>query len=371
MNRIEEVDTVGMTMRVQAGVTTQQIQETAREAGLFFALDLASKGSCQIGGNVATNAGGLKLIRYGGTREQVLGIEVVLATGEVVDMTTALRKNNSGYDLKQLFIGSEGTLGIVTRVTLRLVPKPKGFRVACMATESFENITKILQTCGRQGVHPTAFEFFTKVAHGLVLKYSPGAKTPFAEKYPYYALLEVEEGAGQESILETLLESFFEQGLIADATISDSSAKFQELWSLRENITESINAAGQVRKNDIALPIDKLDPFIKDMERVLATVPATLTIVLFGHIGDGNLHINYLGDRNIAKDTFQTTARSVEEKVFALLPKYGGTVSAEHGIGLVKKKDLHLCRSALEIQHMKQIKAIFDPHGIMNPGKIF
>lgn len=371
MNKIEEVDTVGMTMRVEAGVTTQAMQEAAKKAGLFFALDLASKGSCQIGGNIATNAGGLKLIRYGGTREQILGLEVVLASGEVIDMNDSLRKNNTGYDLKQLFIGAEGTLGIVTRATVKLQPLPRAFKVAVMGCETFSDVTRILQVCGREGVQPTAFEFFTKVAHEIVLKYAAGARTPFAEKYAFYALVEVEEGPGGVNPLEGLLEALFHAGCIKDATMSESSTQFKDLWSLRENITESINSRGQVRKNDIALPIDKLDPFIADMDAVLKGVPADITIVLFGHLGDGNLHINYSGDRAIPKDDFQSRARAIEEKVFALLPKYGGTVSAEHGIGLVKKKDLLLSRSASEVAMMKSIKKVLDPKGIMNPGKIF
>ncbi len=371
MNRIEQIDKVGMTIQCEAGVTTQQIQDVARDAGMFFGLDLAAKGSCQIGGNISTNAGGLKFIRYGGMREQVLGLEVVLPSGEVLDMMSSLRKNNTGYDLKQLFVGAEGTLGIVTRAVLRLMPRQRNLQIACMGVESFSAIPRILTLANLEGVQITAFEFFTDVAHEIVLKHSPGARTPFASRWPFYVLLEVEEGPAGSSVIEPLLEKIFEAGLIGDAVVGSTSAQFKELWGLRENITESISAHGQVRKNDIALPIDKLEPFIAELEEEMKGAPQEIKLVLFGHIGDGNLHINYVGSRDIPKEKFQATARSVEERIFKRLPKYKGSVSAEHGIGMLKKKDLAFSRSAPEIEMMKKFKLMLDPQNLMNPGKIF
>ncbi|MEY4632380.1 MAG: hypothetical protein RIQ81_2500 [Pseudomonadota bacterium] len=371
MNKIQPVDRVGLTIQCEAGATTQAIQEAAAAAGLFFGLDLGSKGSCQLGGNVSTNAGGLKLIRFGGTREQVLGLEVVLPDGTVLDMDSSLRKNNTGYDLKQLFIGAEGTLGIVTRMTLRLVAKPRNMQLACLGVGKFADITAILGLCNAEGVTITAFEFFTDVAHGIVLKQSPGARTPFKERTPFYVLLEVEEGAAGANVMEPLLEKVFENGLCVDAVIAQNSAQFREFWGLRENITESLAGYGQVRKNDISLPIDKLDAFIKELEEEVAKAPKEIQVVLFGHIGDGNLHINYAGPKSADKHTFQAEARKIEEKIFALLPKYRGSVSAEHGIGLLKKKDLKFSRSPGEIALMKKIRDLVDPDGIMNPGKIF
>lgn len=371
MNKIIEVDAVGMTITTEAAVTTEALQVAARDAGMFFPLDLAAKGSCHIGGNIATNAGGVKLIRYGGTREQILGLEVVLASGEVLDMNVALRKNNSGYDLKHLFIGSEGTLGIVTKAVLRLMPKPKNLQLAIMAVETFTDIPKILQTANLGGATITAFEFFTQVAHKIVLQRLPGARTPFQEMAKFYVLLEVEQG-GDEPVMETLLETLFEGGLITDATIAANSTQFREFWGLRENITESLSAHGQVRKNDISLAIDKLEGFVKAFEVLLAKMqPKDMELVLFGHIGDGNLHLNYVSPKSRDSKEFHTEARAIEEKVFGLLTEFKGSISAEHGIGLTKKKDLHFTRTKQEVEWMRRTKKMWDPVGILNPGKIF
>ena len=371
MTKITQVDSVGLTITAEAGVTTQALQEAAKQAGLFFPLDLAAKGTSQIGGNIATNAGGVKLIRYGGTREQVLGIEVVLANGDVLDMNVALRKNNSGYDLKHLFIGSEGTLGVVTKAVLRLMPPPRNLQLAVMAVDSFEKIPRILAECGKAAVSITAFEFFTQVAHRIVLQRLAGAKSPFSEMSAFYVLLEIEQ-PGQEPEMERLLEILLEAGLINDATIAASSAQFKELWGLRENITESLAAHGQVRKNDIALAIDKLAGFVKALESLLATKkPKDMDLVLFGHIGDGNLHINYVSPKSRDAKEFHQEARGIEEEVFRLLAEFKGSISAEHGIGLTKKKDLHFTRTAAEVEWMRLTKKMWDPKGILNPGKIF
>jgi FAD/FMN-containing dehydrogenase len=372
MRKIERIDPIGLTIQVEAGVTTQEVQEAARDAGLFFPLDLAAKGSCQIGGNIATNAGGVKFIRFGGMREQVLGLEVVLPSGDVLDMNTGLRKNNTGYDLKQLFIGAEGTLGIVTKATLRLAPAPRGVQVGMLAVERFADIPEILGVCHREGALVTAFEFFTKAAHEIVLRHATGAKTPFAEIAPFYVLIEVEEGAFGTSMLEPLLANVLERGLARDAVIAQSPAQARELWGLRENITESIAKSGHVRKNDISLAVDQLAPFLEELTKAIMHTPKSMLLVLFGHIGDGNIHINYVGpDARETFADFQARAREVELRIFELLARFKGSVSAEHGIGLLKKKDLRFSRSDAEIALMKQLKAVVDPANRMNPGKIF
>jgi FAD/FMN-containing dehydrogenase len=371
MNKIIRVDDVGLAVEVEAGVTTQAVQDCAREHGLYFALNLASKGSCQIGGNIATNAGGTKLIRYGGMREQVLGIEVVLANGEIIDMNTNLRKNNTGYDLKQLFIGSEGTLGIVTRATLKLIPPPKDFQLVCMASSSFAKIPQVLRECHLLGIQPTAFEFFSALGLDLVLKFHKNLRAPFAEGHPYYLLIEQESLGDNSDLFERLCERCLELDLVSDAVLSSNSEQFHGLWGLRENISESISQYGHVRKNDISLPIESLDSFVRDIDEIVAKVPEEIQLVLFGHIGDGNLHINYIAPKTLAIDRFKNIAEETEKKIFAQLPKYKGSVSAEHGIGLVKKEDLKLSRSPVEIDLMRQIKLLVDPKGIMNPGKIF
>jgi len=375
LNKILSVDKIGLSIEAEAGVTTQALQEAAEQAGFFFPLDLAAKGSCHIGGNIATNAGGLKLIRFGGTREQVLGLEVVLASGEILDINYNLRKNNTGYDLKQLFLGSEGTLGIVTKATLKMMPKPKNFQLACLGLESFDDILSLLKECNLEALQVTAFEFFTDKAHEIVLKYFPDIKSPFENRTNYYVILEVEEGSGGIKIMEPFLEKIFEKEIVVDGVLAQSTEEFTKLWSLRENITESVQAHGHVRKNDIALPISSLGKYVDEMLEVVAKASAEhsaeIEIVLFGHVGDGNLHLNYVGNKSMEFGAFQEISREIEIKVFDLLLKYKGSISAEHGIGMLKKKDLHLSRNELEISIMKKIKLAMDPKGILNPGKIF
>lgn len=371
MNRILGIDPINLSITAEAGAIIETLQKAARDAGLFYPVDLAAKGSCQLGGNIATNAGGLKLIRYGGTREQVLGLEVVLADGTVIDLNFDLRKNNSGYDLKHLFIGSEGTLGIVTKATMKLVPPPKDLRLACMATDSFENVTKLLGLVNLRGIYPTAIEFFTHACLDLVLRHSKQRRNPFQDRAAVYVLLECEkEAPGAPDPLEPFLEEAFEKGLISDAVIASNSAEFNNIWGLRENISESVAQEGHVRKNDISLPISSLPAFIKEMETVLAKIKG-VQMFLFGHIGDGNLHLNYVGNPNQDYEEFKAVTRDTEKEIFKLVRAYKGSISAEHGIGLLKKADLHFCAPAEAVDLMRKIKAVFDPHGILNPGKIF
>ncbi len=284
MSKIEKIDCVGMTVSCEAGVTLQQLQEAAAENEVYFALDLAAKGSCQIGGNIATNAGGVKFVRYGGMRELVLGLEVVLSSGEVLNMNHSLRKNNTGYDLKHLFIGSEGTLGIITRATMKLNSKPGNLVVTLMATSSFGEVPKILERCNRLRAPTTAFEFFTDSAHKVVLDHNPNLKTPFAEKHACYVLLEVDGGKGGDDIIEPILESLFNDGLINDAVVAGTAAQKSEFWSHRENISESIAAAGFAHKNDISIPIDQLGAFIAGLNALIAKESSDMLCIVFGHI---------------------------------------------------------------------------------------
>ncbi len=371
MDRIIKIDPVNLSLTAEAGAVIENLQKAAVEAGLYYPVDLAAKGSCQLGGNIATNAGGLKLIRYGGTREQVLGLEVVMADGSVLDLNFDLRKNNSGYDLKHLFIGSEGTLGVVTKATMKLVPPPKDLRLTCMAAASFEDITKLLGLINLRGIYPTAFEFFTHACLDLVLRHSKQRRNPFQERSPVYVLLECEkQPQGAADPLEPFLEEAFERGLISDAVMASNNAEFQNIWGLRENISESVAQEGHVRKNDISLPISSLPAFIQEMEKVLQTIKG-VQMFLFGHIGDGNLHLNYVGDPQQDYATFRALTRETEIEVFKLVRRYKGSISAEHGIGLLKKADLHFCSPPEAVELMRKIKSAFDPHGILNPGKIF
>ncbi len=372
MNKILDINPASLTAEVEAGVTTQALQDAAKEKGLFFPLDLAAKGTSQIGGNIATNAGGLKLIRYGGMREQVLGIEVVKADGSLLDLNTSLRKNNTGYDLKQLFIGSEGTLGIITKATVKLMPQPSNVMLTCMAVDSSDKIVKILEKCNLAGVIVTAFEFFTGVAHELVIDQFKQLKTPFESHYPYYVLLEVEQGSEDSAKMEGFLENLFEEEIVSDAVLAQSSQEFNDLWALRENITESLAAYGHVRKNDISVATQMLAPFIAELQDVFTATDENIKVVLFGHVGDGNIHINYTCKKHAFEfEAFNEKARILEEKVFELIKKHKGSISAEHGIGLLKVSDLQYSRSEEEISIMRSIKEVFDPKKIMNPGKIF
>jgi FAD/FMN-containing dehydrogenase len=372
MRKIIQVDPVGMLIRLEAGVTTQAAQEAAESVGLFFALDLSAKGSSQIGGNLATNAGGLKLIRYGGAREQVIGLEVVLANGDVLDLNTALRKNNVGYDLKQLFIGSEGTLGIITQATLRLLPPPGELSVMLVATHHFSSIPEILRRINLAGMPITAFEFFDRPSLDLVLKTQHQLRSPFSEMPAYTALVEFEKTAPEfEQKLETLLESWISEGLAVDAVLATTSKEFSEFWALRELISESTTTVGLVRKNDISVPIAELSTFVEDLAKTIQGQQSEISTILFGHIGDGNLHINYLAPAAFGKERFTKEARELELKIFGLLPRYRGSISAEHGIGLSKKQDLHLSLPDHALPLMKALKRTLDPDHILNPGKIF
>ncbi len=370
MNKILRFDPIGATITVEAGVTTQAVQEAAAEHGLFFGLDLASKGSSQIGGNIATNAGGTKLIKYGGMREQVLGIEAVLPSGEILDLNTSLRKNNVGYDLKQLFIGSEGTLGIVTKATLKLMPAPKNLRAMLMAVPDFSKVTELFSMCSKHHLAPTAFEFFSDQALAVVLKHNSSLKAPFATDAKYYVLLEVEDHGSAEEAMGCYCEAAMEASLIEDAVISYSSDDFNSIWSLRENISESLATDGRVAKNDIALAICDLAGYLEEI-LALTNQNADINIVLFGHIGDGNIHINYTAPFDLSEEQFKGQVKDLEEKYFSILKKYRGSISAEHGIGILKKPQLPISCTQLQIDLMRQIKKCIDPKGIMNPGKIF
>lgn len=369
MNKIIDIDPVGMVAKVEAGVSTQDLQEEARRHGLFYGVDLGARGSCHLGGNINTNAGGLKYIRYRGTREQVLGLETVLANGEVLDLNRSLHKNNTGYNLAQLFVGSEGTLGIVTKATLRLYPQPKALELSCLGVESFKDILNLLHLSHEFNLHLTAFEFFSKKALSKV-RNQFSIREPFSEDYPYFVLVEVED-VGAQNNLDSFLEKAFEKGFCRDGVRASSSEESSSLWSLRENITESLAVSGFVRKNDICLEINKLDEFVIEIN-LLAKKFSKIDLVLFGHVGDGNLHVNYHSNKGSCnKEDFLEHAIEMEKEVFRQVSAFGGSISAEHGVGILKKDDLHFTCSELEISIMRGIKQVFDPKGILNPGKIF
>ncbi len=370
MNKVLNVDTIGLTIEVEAGLTTQALQEHAASKKLLYGVDLGSRGSCQIGGNLATNAGGLKFIRYGGTREQVLGMEVVLADGRVLDLNRSLRKNNSGYNLLQLFVGSEGTLGVITKATLKLEKRPGHLRIACLSLTDFDHVMTTLELCHQDNLSLTAFEFFTVTAMNFVLNKFPSLRDPFGEKSAYYVLVELEEHE-QAPVLEKFLEKLFEKGLIQDGVMSNSVEEFRTLWSLRENITESLAQSGHVCKNDISVGVKDLGAFFKKVESLTRESDKEIELVFFGHVGDGNIHVNYSAPARMNEIVFKQKAHEIEKIILGLVHRFKGSISAEHGIGWNKKEEFRNTVDPLELSYMKDLKRLFDPKNILNPGKIF
>ncbi len=371
LNKIGDVDPIGMTIHAQAGVVTELLQQKCDEAGFFFPIDLAAKGSSHIGGNIATNAGGLKVIRYGNTRENVVGIEVVLASGEVLNLDKRLVKDNSGYDLKQLFISSEGTLGIITAATIKVWPKPSSVALCCIALDDFNAIGSILSKANKKKLNISAFEFFTHDCLGVVLKGYPNLSQPTSEKAEYYLLMEFEDT--EESVIEEFFSEIFEEGYVVDATLSTSSEQTKSIWSLREFLSESISTHKYVKKNDVSVRVDQISDLVLGLNKLEKSFGLKETqLLLFGHIGDGNVHVNYVSDHAF-KDykEFSQSINDLEAGVAELLRSLNGSISAEHGIGLLKKEILLKFKSQTEMTLMREIKKVFDPNGVLNPGKIF
>lgn len=370
MRKIIEMDPYEPALSVQAGCTLAQVQDYARQEGFFFPLDLGAKGSCQIGGNIATNAGGLHFIRYGGAREQVLGLTLVTGTGEILQLGTGLKKDNTGYDLKQLVIGSEGTLGFVTEVILRLQgAKAENLQVALFGVDSFAKVPEILRSCRKSHLDLHAFEFFTDKALKIVQQHK-GFPDPLNVKCPYYVLLEVEEKGAN---LDEWFASLFENQMVLDGVVASSSEEARRMWAYRELITESIAATCHVLKNDVTVRIKDLQAFIAAVEALSQRKDEdAVQIILFGHVGDGNIHLNYVRDKKLStKEAFAMSAHPLIEAVFGILQSFNGSISAEHGIGILKKDSLVKMREPHHLEMMRKIKRLFDPQGILNPGKIF
>ncbi len=362
---VEEVDPDGSTMRVRAGTPLAAVHEAAERHGLQFALDLGARGSCLIGGNIATNAGGNRVIRYGMTRELVLGLEVVLADGTVVSSLNAMLKNNAGYDLKQLFVGTEGTLGVVTRAVLRLHPAPRERITAFVATDSFAALVALLREAraafgGQLGSFETMWENYFEFAFQEL---KAGAR-PFAAPHAHYALIEIEalEPAGDTERLETFLARMLDTGTAADALIARSLEESARLWRIRESAGEILQRLGMPMAYDVSLPIARMTGYL---ERLRAEVPAVLgerPLFVFGHLGDGNLHL-VTGLRGFAE------VEPLDRVVYGALAGFG-SVSAEHGIGVLKRQWLGASRQPAEVALMRQLKATLDPRGVLNPGRV-
>lgn len=366
LNQISEVNFQNLTVTVGAGVINQQLQDYLRPYALQWPIHLASKGACQIGGNIATNAGGIHVIRYGVTRRWVMGLEYVNAFGEVRASHLALEKDNSGYDVSRLLIGSEGTLGIVTKTTLRLARLPQKTCLFVFAVHSVSEALLLLtdvqqQTFGRV----YAAEFF---ANGCVTQQTK--KPLFTKANHFYFLLQLELAGDADSALMNWALDKIDKECITDVIYADKLDEMERLWRYREDITETMSHLGWVHKNDLTIPLVRMKTFCDEVTAVLQGIDKRFDVYLFGHVGDGNIHVNKIAPKTMSQDEFIEVTAKMDEAIFALVRSYGGSISSEHGIGLLKKPYLHYAKSAAELAEMKRVKTALDPNNLFNPGKL-
>ena len=368
MNRVVAFDATDRTLTVQPGIALEAVHNAAREHGLIYPVDFAARGSCTIGGNVATNAGGIRVIRYGNTREWIAGLKLVTAAGDLLELNRGLVKNSSGYDLRHLVIGAEGTLGLVVEATLKLTNPPPPSQVMLFAVPAMEALMQVFDEC-RTSLTLSAFEFFTDRALHHVIAHGGGS--PFEEDSRYYVITEFDAGNEvQQQAAVDVFERCLAAGWVSDGVVSQSDAQATELWTLREGITESL-APWSPYKNDISVRVSVVPAFLHEMQALLACEYPQFDVVWFGHIGDGNLHINVLKPTDMDDAEFIAQCERVTKLLAETLQRHGGSISAEHGIGLVKKPYLGSTRSAAEIALMRSVRKAFDPLGLMNPGKLF
>jgi FAD/FMN-containing dehydrogenase len=374
MNRVREIDTVNNTMTVDAGCILASLQDAASDADRLFPLSLAAEGSCQIGGNLSTNAGGTQVLRYGNARNLVLGLEVVLPDGRIWDGLRGLRKDNTGYDLKQLFIGAEGTLGIITAAVLKLFPKPTEIQTALVAVpDPAASLSLLSRATEAVGEQVTAFELIQRRAIDFVLSNVPGVPDPLEQSYPWYVLMEISGQGPPDSLRDTvegLLGGGLEDGEVLDAVLAANRAQGQALWKIRESIPEAQNHEGQSVKHDVSVPLSRIAEFIERADQALAAAYPGVRCVAFGHIGDGNIHYNPaqpLGERGA---DFAKEYGAVNRIVHDLISELNGSISAEHGLGRLRRDEARRYKSDVEMDLMQTLKDALDPTNIMNPGKV-
>lgn len=374
MNKIRNLDPVGNLVTVEAGVILKNLQDEAEKAERLFPLSLGAEGSCQIGGNLGSNAGGTAVLAYGNMRELCLGLEVVLPTGEILDDLRYVKKDNTGYDLKDLFIGSEGTLGLITAAVLKIFPQPKGKGVAYAGLKSPEDALRLFQLATEHaGPSLTGFELMPRIGVEFTVAHVDGVRDPLESPHEWYVLIDISSSRSEEdarTTLETILTEAFESDIIQDAAIAESVAQAQSFWKMREEMSWAQKPEGGSIKHDISVPVASIPAFIHEAdEAVLEMIPGA-RIVCFGHIGDGNLHYNITQPVGADKEAFLARWHDMNHRVHEIVARFGGSISAEHGIGALKRDELAHFKSGVALDLMRRIKSAFDPAGIMNPGKV-
>ena len=374
LKRIREIDPLDYTITVEAGCVLEELQRAAAAADRLFPLSLGSEGSCQIGGNLSTNAGGIAVLRYGNARDLVLGLEVVLPDGTVWNGLRRLRKDNRGYDLKQLFLGAEGTLGVITAAVLKLFPRPRGRVTALLAVPDPASAVHLLARCRQEsGDLITSFEYIHRVCLDLVLEHIAGTSDPFAQPHQHYLLIELASGRQQsevEAVVESVLGEALEAGEARDVVIAASEEQAARLWRLRETIPEAQKHAGGCIKHDISVPVSRVPAFLAQATELARALVPGVRVAPFGHLGDGNIHFNLTQPVGAEGAAFVALTDQVSREIHDLAASLDGSFSAEHGIGQLKRGALRHYKSALELELMTKLKALLDPEGIMNPGKL-
>ena len=374
MNRIRDIDPVGNTMIVDGGCILADVHKAAAEHGRMFPLSLGSEGSCRIAGNLSTNAGGTAVLAYGNMRQLCLGLEVVLPTGEIWNGLRRLKKDNTGYDLRDLFIGAEGTLGVITGAVLKLFPQPLGHQVAFAGLQSVDDALTLFKNASSLcGTALTGFELMPRIGVEFTTRHIPGVRDPLETTHPWYVLIDISTSDSAETaerMMTTLLEKGYEDGLVQDATIASSEAQQKAIWHMRESMSDAQKPEGGSIKHDVSVPVAQIPQFMAEAEKAVVAAMPGARVCAFGHMGDGNIHYNISQPVGADKAEFIGRWREINKIVHGLVLQHGGSISAEHGIGQLKRDELASIRSDIEIDLMRRIKTAFDPAGIMNPGKV-
>lgn len=374
LNKIRNIDTIGNLVTAEAGVVLQNLQEAVQDAGRLFPLSLGAEGSCQIGGNLSSNAGGTAVLAYGNMRELCLGLEVVLPDGQVLNDLRRVKKDNTGYDLRDLFIGAEGTLGVITAAVLKMHPQPKGKAVAYAGLQSGQDVVQLFRLATDQaGQALTGFELMPRIGMEFILRYIAEARDPLESVYPWYVLIEISSArseADAQEMMEAVLTQGFETGLVQDAAIAQNGAQADLFWKMREEMSPAQKPEGGSIKHDISVPVASIPAFIAEAAIAVEEMIPSARVVCFGHIGDGNLHYNVSQPVGADKQAFLARWHELNHSIHTIVMRYNGSISAEHGIGALKREELRAFKQPLALELMRRIKQAFDPKNIMNPDKL-